>query len=64
MAATAASVMIAAMANKVGKGSDVEFGSGEGVGVSEGKGNKDGSKEVEIGLESGDWSTPLTAYPR
>ena len=47
----------------VGKGSasDCAVGVGEAVGVSEGKGNSDGSKEVEIGLVSGDGSTLLAA---
>jgi len=62
---TTAIITEVAITNVVGKGSepDCVIGVGEtvGVGVGEGKGNSDGSKKVEIGLVSGDWSVPLTA---
>jgi hypothetical protein len=63
---TTVTVITEATIRVVGKGSpsDWALGVGETSGVSEGKGNSDGSKEVEMGLVSGDWSvTPLRAYP-
>jgi hypothetical protein len=51
---TTDTVITEAMTNVAGKGSDVE------VDDSEGKGNNNGSKEVEMGLVSGEWSATAT----
>ena len=62
---TIATVITEAMANVVVYNSELgsasALGAGEAFGVSKGKLNNDGSKEVEIGLASGAGSTLLNS---